>query len=161
MFDIAVIGLGLVGSAALRHLALSDASVVGIGPGEPTDWSVNSGPFASHYDSGRVTRRLDARYEWAELASRSIAQYPEIEAQSGLRFHRPVGFLFVRKDPIGIAQQQHVSERLDLPVVTTTTDAVRDEFQDYELPLQWTALYEPSPAGHIDPRLMVEAQLKV
>lgn len=134
---------------------------MGLGPGEPSNWNSNVGPFASHYDSGRVTRKLDARYEWAELACRSIEQYPEIEAASGLRFHSPSGFLFVRNDSVGIDQQKRVIERLGLPVATTTTDAVRDDFPDYDLPPGWTALLEPAPAGHIDPRMMVEAQLKV
>jgi len=58
-----VVGLGLVGSAALRYLSAAGHRCVGIGPPEPVDWSRHDGVFASHYDSGRITRRLDKRRE--------------------------------------------------------------------------------------------------
>ena len=86
--DAAVIGLGLIGSAATRHLAQAGCTLVGIGPAEPVEWNSHLDPFASHYDSGRVTRRLDARREWAILASRSIDEYGAIESPSGISFHR-------------------------------------------------------------------------
>ena len=77
--DLAVVGLGLIGSAALREAAAvgaaSGAVVAGIGPAEPAVLSEHAGPFASHYDSGRITRHLDARFEWALLAQRAIARY--------------------------------------------------------------------------------------
>lgn len=156
--DIAVVGLGLIGSAALRQLAAGGSSVVGIGPAEPENWSTHQGPFSSHYDSGRVTRRLDARYEWAELASRSIAQYPKLEERSGWKFHSPVGLLFVRNDEVGIGHQREVIERLDLPVAIGRTD---DLESGYSFPNGYTVLSEPGPAGFIDPRIMLAAQLAV
>lgn len=159
MFDVAVVGLGLVGSAALRYLAKGVESVVCIGPAEPEDWSTHDGPFASHYDSGRITRRLDARYEWAVLASRSIEQYSVLEAASGLTFHHPAGLLFVRRDVEGIGHQQVVIDRLGLPVTVGTTDDLPGGFAGFTFPAGWTALYEPAPAGFIDPRAMLRAQL--
>ena len=48
MFDIAVIGRGLIGSAAARHIAENGQRVVVIGPDEPTDRRLSSGPFCSH-----------------------------------------------------------------------------------------------------------------
>lgn len=154
--DVAVIGLGLIGSAALRHLAGSGRSVVGVGPPEPADWSTHAGPFASHFDSGRITRRLDARFEWAELASRSIEQYAAVERATGIDFHRPVGFVFARDDDAGIANLRAVIERLGLPVTITTTD---ETDSGYTFPGGHTLLVEPAPAGHIDPRRMRAAQL--
>lgn len=100
--SIAVVGLGLVGSGALRHASLA-GSVVGIGPAEPDDWSDHEGAFSSHYDSGRITRRLDAKREWAVLAERSIDVYGLIEEQSGITFHSPVGMAYIRQDEIGRA----------------------------------------------------------
>ncbi len=156
--DVAVVGLGLIGSAALRHLAQHGHSVVGIGPPEPERPSEHRGPFASHYDSGRVTRRLDARYEWAELASRSIVEYPGLEARSGIRFHHPVGFLFVRNDPTGIDHQRAVIGLLHLPVDVFPSERLESE---YRFPAGFTVLAEPAPAGFVDPRLMLAAQLAV
>ncbi len=155
--NVAVIGLGLIGSGATRHLARRSVDVIGIGPGEPENWSEHEGPFASHYDSGRITRRLDARREWAVLASRAIAEYPEIESTSGISFHNPAGLTFVRCDPEGIANQKEVIRRLGLPVTVGRTES--DSPPHYAFPDNWTAMTEPAPAGAIDPRQMVRAQL--
>ncbi len=159
VFDVAVVGLGLIGSAALRELAESGgASVVGIGPAEPADRSTWDGPFASHHDSGRITRRLDARHEWAVLASRSIEHYPRLVADSGVAFHSPTGLVFCRNDEVGIANQRDVIRRLELPVeVSTVGDDGR--VGEHAFPPGWTVLSEPGPAGHIDPRALVRAQL--
>src|SRR5436190_1901187 len=82
--DVAVVGLGLIGSGALRHLAATGAEVLGVGPAEPAAFGDHRGAFASHYDSGRITRHLDPRREWAVLAGRSIAGYAALEAASGI-----------------------------------------------------------------------------
>ena len=76
-YDTAVVGLGLVGAAALRQISATGRHCVGIGPTEPLEWSTHRGVFASHYDSGRITRRLDKRREWALLAARAIDAYPD------------------------------------------------------------------------------------
>lgn len=149
--SIAVVGLGLIGSAALRHASATD-SAVGIGPAEPEDWSIHSGAFASHYDSGRITRRLDARQEWAVLASRSIDAYPLIEKLSGMAFHSPVGMAYVRNDDEGIEQQRGVADRLGIEIDDGPAPA------PYRFGTGWTCLFEPAPAGHIDPRKMIDAQ---
>lgn len=158
-FDVAVIGLGLIGSAAARHLAATERTVVGIGPGEPTDRSNSSGPFASHYDSGRVTRRIDARREWAILATRSIANYPLLEETLGRSFHRPSGLVFVRNDDEGIRNQREVASDLDISIEVSLTDDIDSRWPDLRFPPGWTAIIEEGPAGHIDPRAMLEAQL--
>ena len=43
--DVAVIGRGMLGSSAARHLADLGASVALIGPGEPADHSTHEGVF--------------------------------------------------------------------------------------------------------------------
>ena len=153
---VAVVGLGLVGSAALSHVD-KELEPIGIGVGEPADWKRHRGPFASHYDSGRVTRRIDARREWAILASRSIQRYPLIEQMSDITFHHPTGMLFVRRDADGIARQRSVADELDIPITMTSTEALDTE---YRFPPAWTCIHEPDPAGFIDPRAMIRAQLQ-
>ncbi len=158
MLDVAVVGMGLIGSAALRHAAVGGASAVGIGPPEPSDWPAHQGPFASHYDSGRITRRLDARREWAVLATRAIEQYPTIAAQSGIEFHRPCGLAFVRDDEPGLANLASVAASIGLPIdVGPVAEALAD-VPALSFPDRYTAVREAPPAGAIDPRLMIEAQ---
>ena len=90
MFDIAVIGNGMMGSAASRYLSATGQTVLAIGPGEPADWQAHQGVFASHYDQGRITRIIDPDPVWAHLAARSIAVYPEIEASKGWSANRQI-----------------------------------------------------------------------
>ena len=156
-FDAAVVGLGLIGSAALRHLAESGLRVVGIGSPEPADLPAHHGPFSSHYDSGRITRHLDARFEWALLAHRAIAAYPLIESRSGIAFHSPTGSVYaVVPGPKADAIEANAA-RLASPAV----EVGRAEI-DQRLGLTGGLRYfaDAPPAGHVDPRRMRAAQLR-
>ncbi len=158
-YDIAVVGLGLIGAAALRHSSLAGVTAVGIGPVEPAAMAQHDGPFASHYDSGRITRLVDDRMEWAVLAARSIDQYPAIEAASGIRFHHPVGCAFVRKDEAGLDLTRRVAAALDLAAEFMTTADLQRRWPEVSFPAGWTVVYDPPPAGFVDPRRMVAAQI--
>src|SRR5690349_5492636 len=92
-FRAVVIGKGLVGSAAARHLARQTDGVALIGPDEPSERATHQDVFGSHYDEGRIYRVLDADPIWAHLAERSIARYDEISGESGIAFHDEVGML--------------------------------------------------------------------
>ena len=76
--EVAVVGLGLIGAGALRHLAAASIGAVGIGPAEPPELASHTGVFASHYDSGRITRKLDARFQW----NHALAFGPESDEKS-------------------------------------------------------------------------------
>ena len=57
-FDIAVVGRGLMGTAAARYLAQMGHRMALIGPSEPQNRATHDGPFGSHHDAGRITRGL-------------------------------------------------------------------------------------------------------
>ncbi|NDH83925.1 MAG: FAD-dependent oxidoreductase, partial [Acidimicrobiia bacterium] len=106
--DVAVIGRGLIGSGAGRHLAESGRSVALIGPGEPSDWKVSDGPFSSHHDQGRITRIAGRNAMWTEVAAHACARYADIEARSGIGFHTPRGVLVVYPDAADwVARAEH------------------------------------------------------
>ncbi|HCV71662.1 MAG TPA: FAD-dependent oxidoreductase, partial [Agrobacterium sp.] len=94
-FKYIVVGRGMMGAAAARHLAENTEGVALIGPGEPADIKSHPGVFASHYDEARITRTIDGDADWALLANRSIARYTDIAARSGVEFYAPVGCLMV------------------------------------------------------------------
>lgn len=54
-----VVGKGLVGAAAARHLSAACPYVALSGPDEPGDRATHQGVFGGHYDEGRLTRVLD------------------------------------------------------------------------------------------------------
>ena len=63
MFDYLVVGKGLFGSAAIRHLSLMSDNVAIIGPDEPADPDAHTGVFASHVnaDHGNATIAIALR----------------------------------------------------------------------------------------------------
>ena len=112
-YDYAVIGKGLIGSAAVRYLSQSSSSVVLIGPDEPVgDWRNHDGVFASHYDQGRITRLLDPSIEWGVWAHRSIAEYAAIEKASGIRFYYPCGGVLAGQASVPASRIDQVEEDL-------------------------------------------------
>jgi sarcosine oxidase len=159
-YDVAVIGPGLVGAAALRHLSATGRHCIGIGPSEPLDWSAHDGVFASHYDSGRITRRLDKRREWAVLARRAIDAYADIESRSGIRFHHPVGVVMADVDADRLATVAAVAHLLGVGFVRHEPGQPIGEDR-IAVPPGATVLSEPAPGGFIDPRRMLAAQLAI
>lgn len=160
-YDIAVIGNGLLGSAALRHLTVNcpELNLCGIGPAEPRDRKTHTGVFASHYDQGRITRILDPSPLWGKLARESIAQYPVIESESGVVFHHRVGCLRatdIAERVVDIdacaAAYQPPHRRLDAADCQATYPflAFSDDFVAWD---------EKGEAGYINPRQLIEAQL--
>lgn len=150
---VAVIGKGLIGSAAARHLAeAGGCRVTLIGPDEPADPYSHHGVFAAHYDAARITRTLDSDPVWARWAQAAIGRYPDLEARTGLRFHHGAGFLAAAGGGSDLpAAMDAVAAQLDLPIVAAPS-------HPFHLAAGTTPRFEPAPAGWIDPRRLVQAQ---
>lgn len=166
MYKIAVVGKGMIGSAAARYLSLWSDGVALVGPDEPSgDWSQHAGVFASHYDQGRITRRLDPSLEWALWADRSIDRYAEIERDSGIPFHRPIGSILVcdpSSDPASSLQQIHANARkLGTPFDCYRSETYRNLRPEIEIEDGLVVLHEANGAGLINPRALVAAQTKL
>ncbi|MGR3512514.1 MAG: NAD(P)/FAD-dependent oxidoreductase [Paracoccaceae bacterium] len=154
---IAVVGAGLIGSAAARHLAKAGHDVTLIGPGEPADFSTHPGSFASHYDEGRITRMNDRKPFFARASVASIRRYGEIEAESGIPFFTPCGALMAGSDT-AMAAIEAATDGLDVVCDHLDPGALDDRFPYLSLPDGYSGKYEPSDAGHISPRNLVAAQ---
>ncbi|MBB6223581.1 NAD(P)/FAD-dependent oxidoreductase [Rhizobium leguminosarum] len=158
-FKYIVVGRGLMGAAAARHLARQVDGVAVIGPDEPDDRKAHQGVFASHYDEGRITRTIDPDRNWALLANRSIGRYGEIARDSGIDFYREAGCVVVgadRGDYLEKTRQAAVS----LDVETSLIDAagLKATFPFFAFPDGAAGVFEARGAGHISPRKLVKAQ---
>jgi sarcosine oxidase len=159
-FDFVVVGRGMMGAAAARHLSAAGASVALVGRGEPADWKRHDGVFSSHYDSGRITRTIDTDADWARLAQRSIARYREIEAQSGIDFYREVGCLITGAAGGGfVGSVEAVAKRYGLDAPLLDAAQLKERFPWFALPETSVGVFEARGAGHIDPRKLVAAQV--
>ncbi|MEM7719043.1 MAG: FAD-dependent oxidoreductase [Pseudomonadota bacterium] len=156
---IAIVGPGMIGSAAARHLAKAGHDVVLIGTGEPDDWGAHHGAFASHYDEGRITRVGDPHPFYARVSKASIDRYGEIEAESGISFFTECGALIAGNAPF---MDRVTATRAEVPSTYATLDAdgLRGRFPYLSIADGVTGHHEPGKAGHISPRRLVAAQQK-
>ncbi|WP_137154561.1 FAD-binding oxidoreductase [Rhizobium sp. FKL33] len=161
-FQYAVVGRGLTGSAAARHLAEQVPGVVLIGPDEPHDWASHQGVFASHYDEGRITRTIDPNEVWARLANRSIARYREIEAKSGVTFYGEKGCLIsglkTGRSQTYMANIRAAAARVGVEPVLLDDEGLKATFSYFSFPDGSDAVFEPVNAGYVSPRRLVAAQ---
>lgn len=159
---IAVIGRGLMGSAAARHLAAAGVSTILIGPDEPAgDWTAHDGVFASHYDEGRITRRLAHNLLWSRLSTAAIARYAEIEAAADLAFFSDVGA--VMTGPAGGAFMSDVAAVTEAEAIDAerlSGPALSERLPVFRFPDGAEAFYEPTGCGHVSPRRLVAAQAR-
>lgn len=166
-YEVAVIGLGLIGSAACRHLSLRFGnSVVGIGPPEPRDWEAHTGVFASHYDEARLTRIVDRDDVWSKLAARSISSYRAVEEESGIKFHHPVGSLrvtpFYKQQGDSLVTAYDTGRRNGAAVeLLESGDELKKRFPYFWFEDSHAGVMEEGGAGYVNPRAMVKAQLAV
>jgi glycine/D-amino acid oxidase-like deaminating enzyme len=162
-FDFIIVGKGMMGAAAARHLAKSGAKIALVGPDEPEDWASHGGVFSSHYDNGRITRTIDPDPVWALLAQRSIERYGDITSGSGVDFYSEAGCLIAAPLPGGeettldhvIAARNRLG--VEAPFVDEQDLAV--QFPWFRFPAGYGGVFEPHNAGHIDPRALVKAQV--
>jgi glycine/D-amino acid oxidase-like deaminating enzyme len=162
-FDCIVVGKGMMGAAAARHLSRSGAKIALIGPDEPEDWSSHGGVFSSHYDNGRITRTIDSDPVWALLARRSIERYDEIENASGVDFYCEAGCLITAPLPGGVDRYLDnvisARDRLAVDAPFVGEHALADRFPWFRFPAGYGGVFEPRNAGYINPRALVTAQV--
>lgn len=159
-FRIAVIGKGMIGSAAARHLAWQTDGVALIGPDEPAVRAEHHDVFGSHYDEGRIYRVLDGDLIWGRLAQRSIARYAQIKAESGISFHESVGMLAATVSAPGdfVEAYARTGEALGVTFDRLTREELAQRFPYLSFSTDTHGVFEPRTAGHISPRQLVAAQ---
>ncbi len=164
-FDFIVVGKGMMGAAAARHLVLAGARVAIVGPDEPADRTRHDGVFASHYDNGRITRTIDMDADWALLARRSIDRYAGIEASSGISFYTEAGCLIAAPapgDPYDYLEQvMGARDRLGVDAPFLSDAEMKGRFPWFKFPQGFGGVFEARGAGHINPRALVAAQTRI
>ncbi|CUX16355.1 FAD-dependent oxidoreductase [Agrobacterium deltaense] len=161
-FRYIVVGRGMMGAAAARHLAETVDGVALIGPGEPADIKSHLGVFASHYDEARITRTIDGDADWALLANRSIARYADIAARSGVEFYAPVGCLMVGPERGGdnpfVDDVRKAAARLGVSTELLDGEGLESRFPYFSFEPGCEGVFERDNAGYVNPRGLVKAQ---
>ena len=165
-FEIAIIGAGLFGSAAARHLSNVSDGVALIGPAEPQQKSTHQGVFASHYDVSRLVRGIDPDLTWAALAKRSIDRYRNIEDASGIGFYHDIGYMMLTPGGLGadwfnLPAMREVAAELDVDIEDVDDASLEQRFPYLRFTPGSSAVIQRKNAGYINPRRLLEAQQKL
>ncbi|MEO1491440.1 MAG: FAD-dependent oxidoreductase [Pseudomonadota bacterium] len=159
MYRYVVVGRGLIGSAAARHLAECTDGVACIGPDEPEARASHDGVFGSHYDEGRMTRNVDPHIEWSVTARYAIKRYRDLERRSGIGFYTPAGYLGLgRPGSTYNARCAATGDAIGAEIERLDTAAIRARYPFLAVPDDADGLVETGGAGYISPRRMVRAQ---
>ncbi|MFJ3775501.1 NAD(P)/FAD-dependent oxidoreductase [Streptomyces sp. NPDC090075] len=166
--EVVVVGAGMFGSAAARYLARGGADVLVIGPGQasPDGTRPSLAAYGAHRDEARIVRRLGWDQVWGTLDTRSADRMRALEEESGIGFLTECGALAL----MGKGVRDRTAEMLRLSGAAgvtveelSGTDLGRD-FPDLALPPVAggvDGLLERHSAGYLNPRLLVQAQLKL
>jgi sarcosine oxidase len=153
-YDVAVLGLGVMGAATARALARRGARVVGLDRYAPPH------PFGSSHGRTRVIRQ--AYFEgdvYVPLVRRALAGWHELEAESGRTLYRRTGGLTLSPPGGSLATQAaHSARSHDVPAETLDGAEVRRRFPHFLVPDDEAAVWEPN-AGVLAVEAGVEALL--
>jgi sarcosine oxidase len=156
---LAVIGRGLIGAAAARHLRKMGHDVALIGPDEPADFARHGGVFGSHYDEGRITRSFDPYPFWRQMNRAAISRYGEILAESGVDFYREAGALHVgRGDSRDVTSVGDICAEEGIACEAYREAGLAERFPYLGPAVGTLGYFEPRNAGYISPRRLVRAQ---
>jgi sarcosine oxidase len=161
-FDVIVIGLGAMGSAALFQLAKRGVKVLGVDQFAPPH------VYGSTHGETRITRlAVGEGSEYVPFVIRSHEIWREIEAETGYDLLTQCGGLimasksivgihhgesnFVRKT-IEVAKQHNIKHEV------LTANEIHERFPQFNLVGDEEGYYEPS-AGFVNPEKCVKAQL--
>jgi glycine/D-amino acid oxidase-like deaminating enzyme len=163
IYDSIVIGKGLIGAAAAKYLSRSQQKVALIGPGEAM--ALKEGVvFSSHYDQARIQRIIGKDPVWTLLNRQSAEEYDFLEKEANTEFHSKVGCLYV--NPYGtdsyLKNFPEQSRRFNTNYQAFQTGESLNSFApDFNFPEAAKGIFEGAPSGHINPRLLIKAQLNI
>ncbi|XP_063883722.1 N-methyl-L-tryptophan oxidase-like isoform X3 [Scylla paramamosain] len=159
VFDLVVVGAGLMGSAAAFHASqLSKISVCLVGPPEPKNRQEVE-IFGCWHDEGRVYYRISPLHTWQVVSSRSIERLANLEELTGIKICTKTGCIHIYKDKKKHEENIEVSRQLDLEG-QDISHTWKNIFPFLNMPEGASICYEEKCAGHLNPRRLVEAHQK-
>ncbi|XP_069985822.1 monomeric sarcosine oxidase isoform X2 [Penaeus vannamei] len=156
VFDLVIIGAGMMGSAAAYHSSqIPGTSVCLVGPSEPKVRKEHE-IFGCWFDEGRICCRVHEKHTWSVLSSRSIQRYREIEKQTGINFYSNVGNIQCLEKKEEFESLLQMNQQM-----TASAEDVSKKWNDiypfFNFPDDIYILQEKVNAGHISPREQVRA----
>ena len=153
-FNVAVIGLGAIGSAALYQLAQRGMTVIGIDRYDPPHTR------GSSHGEARITRQAIGEGEfYVPIAQRSAEIWRELERLSGEELYNACGFMLMADENDYFYQTTvRAAERFGIMHEFLTLRQVQQRFPAIKLNERVTAYFEPK-AGFLRPERCIKVQL--
>jgi len=153
-FDVIVLGVGGVGSAAFYHLANSGASVLGI-----EQFGLAHDRGSSHGQTRLIRQTYFEHPDYVPLVQRAFASWTALEQLSGAELYRQVGLIQIGP-PTGevIRGVRASAAEHHLPIENLSARESRQRFPGLHVADDWEAVYE-TRAGYLFVERCVEAHI--
>lgn len=155
-FDVAVVGLGGMGSAIAAHCASRGASVIGLeqfGPAHDLG--------SSHGKSRMIRKAYFEEPSYVPLVLRAYELWRELEREAGQELLRVIGLLSVGPEQSEIISgTRRAALEHDLSVKTLSRQEINARYPTVQLVRDEVALFE-TDGGVLDPERAVQAHLKI
>lgn len=155
-YDVAVVGLGGMGSAILAHCARRGVSVVGVEQFE------RGHELGSSSGKSRMIRK--AYFEdpaYVPLLLRAYELWRELERETGTELLRLTGLLMVGQEQTEIvAGARRAAQEHGLPLQSLTPREIRTRYPTLKVREEEVGVFEPD-GGVLAPERAVEAQLRL
>lgn len=138
-FDVAVVGLGVLGSAAAYQAALKGAKVLGL---EQFEFGHVKG--ASH-DTSRIVRKSNSEPEYVALVKSSYKEWAKLEELTGQKLLTTTGGLFfLPKDaPIPVSNYVKSLTANNVPHELLSSAEVKRRWPQFDVPDSVETVYDP------------------
>ncbi len=155
-YDVIVVGLGAMGSAACHHLAARGVRVLGL-----EQFDIPHARGSSHGYSRFIRQAYFEHPDYVPLLQRSYQLWDELEAVSGQKLlHRTGGLYMGRPDAEAIAGSLSSFIQHKLPHEVLTRQQVAERYPQFHLPGDYIGLIEPE-AGFLLPEKCIAAHVEV
>ncbi|QRM28023.1 N-methyl-L-tryptophan oxidase [Microvirga sp. VF16] len=150
-FDVAVIGLGAMGSAALFNLARRGQRVIGIEQFEP-----GHDKGSSHGESRIIRLSYFEHPSYVPLARRAMEKWRELEQLCGQTILTVTGILEAGYPGCQVVEGSLEASRLHgLDHEVLSAAEINRRFPAFKVPSHWTGLYQPE-GGFLRPELAIQ-----
>ena len=149
-FDVIVIGVGSMGSAACYYLAERGHRVLGL---EQFDIVHDQG---SHFGQSRIIRKAYFEHpDYVPLLQRAYDNWGKFEKVTSAKVYFKTGVAyFGEKESATLTGISQSASQYQLPLQRIKAEEVKKYFPAFSLPLNFNSLYEPE-AGFLTPELVI------
>jgi sarcosine oxidase len=150
-YDVAVIGLGAMGSAAAYHLARRGKRVVAFEQFEP-----GHDRGSSHGESRIIRLAYFEHPSYVPLLRGAYAAWRELERATGERILTVTGILEAGRPGSAVVEGSSAASRLhDLPHEVLEGREIARRFPAFHVPAEWTGVFQPE-GGFLRPERAIQ-----